>query len=372
MKNNKNLLNELDKSKKEIVTKTNFIPKPKLKIIDVIDEYASPFSSIDRITFLILSDIMKEANNRKNPDSYIDNFLSKLDMTLLKLGLIEVKYMNSDNYKVHYKLKGEIDLQLIPKFGVKERVTDKEVLEVIGSEEDRQNGYIDFIRPSNYPIRIDYNPNKGDLSQIEKLLKFFNDDKINFEEMIKITRVDVAIDYPEDINLALINCEGMRKSFLAIGCNGIESVYFGTQKSKYYFRIYNKKLELLQKQKLDYKGEHLYRVELQNREGFLLSEAKTIMTNIFSKLQFFEFPFNTGNPDLDFFVYYAKDFGLKSALSKYEKSKKSRLKQALSKFEFTPLDHPSVIFEKQFPQVWSDFIIKLKILFRDYKQGDLI
>ena len=355
---------------RSIVKKKNLPSNKKEKILDVLPKYSAPFTSIDRVTLLIKNRLFHEAANHENPQLLVDFITKDIDTVLRQEKLIEHEYDYSPAYLRHYKLIGDIDLQLSPKYGIRRRFRDPDIVNIMGSEKDKDNGYYDETTPPDYPFRLEYNPNKSDITKIISLLRYLNEGDYNFGELIRITRIDVAIDYPQDINLALVSCNGTRKSFIALGEGGIQSVYFGTRRSKYYFRLYDKKRELKEQQKVDYQGDHLYRIELEFKEGFTVEEYKTVLPNIFNKLSFYQFPFNTGEPDLDFFVYYCKDFGLEAGLKKLDKQKRYRMRNKLKEYEFTPLVHPANIFEQQFPQIWQKFLNELEYYFFS-KEGEL-
>jgi DNA relaxase NicK len=58
----------------------------------------------------------------------------------------------------------------------------------------------------------------------------------------------------------------------AYGVRQVESVYFGTRKSKNYIRLYDKRQEQIDKKQNDI-GYDLWRLELESKESFYASSA---------------------------------------------------------------------------------------------------
>lgn len=110
------------------------------------------------------------------------------------------------------------------------------------------------------PIRLEFNPNK---CNIPVIADFIN----SFMTGIKITRIDIALDY-----IGLDITEGWKpiyrrlaKENIHLGYGGaLETHYIGAAGSEKRFRIYDKRTEMLERQEVD-TGHEWTRVEVQNR-----------------------------------------------------------------------------------------------------------
>ncbi|MGB9660581.1 MAG: hypothetical protein ACPL5F_01005 [Moorellaceae bacterium] len=133
--------------------------------------------------------------------------------------------------------------------------------------------------------RVEFNPNKCDLEFVTDFIREYMKDK-------EITRLDIAIDYEGvDISNYLIWTERRVSSSWNYG-KKLESVYIGSRSSERFYRIYDKRLEVLEEegrdigidimrcegvvrrieQKLDdlFRGIKLYRVNDIEDKGLLL------------------------------------------------------------------------------------------------------
>ncbi|MDA2491744.1 hypothetical protein ACQCV6_30765 [Bacillus cereus] len=107
-------------------------------------------------------------------------------------------------------------------------------------------------------LRIDFNPNTANMEEIKKILSWIKHPYL--------TRIDIAIDY-FNIDLSDINWMSSRprKQNIWRGLDGkLETLYLGSASSEKRYRIYNKRLERLEKKKECSDQEH-WRVEVQQR-----------------------------------------------------------------------------------------------------------
>ena len=107
---------------------------------------------------------------------------------------------------------------------------------------------------SNVPeIRFEFNPNKCNIAELLVLNSFFEDRRPS--------RVDIAIDFNQDLSRFLWICPGMKSKRHYSRSGQLETLYFGVTSSERYYRIYDKAVE----QKI--KDRTWWRVEAQSRYG---------------------------------------------------------------------------------------------------------
>ena len=263
--------------------------------------------------------------------------------------LITGIYGESKTYHHHFKLSGDINFQLSP---------------VYMNNCSLMNGLRKIIFKCSYYFRFEYNPNNTSLANIKE---FFNLLFIRFNigiERLKVTRMDFAIDYVQFIPLYSIACKGIQKyKYIPNKVTGeISTVYFGASKSKSQFRIYDKKTELTENQGVDCIYKYLTRVELTYTKRFFWNTEE--INNVFRNLSFYRFDHITDNPSVNKFIRGAKRVGLCKVLKVFTGSNRYRMIKKLEEFhiEDEEFEHPSKIFDKYFPIVYSDWkqsILKL-------------
>lgn len=234
--------------------------------------------------------------------------------------------------------------------------------------------YPKFPEPTTYGFRIEFNPNKINWAVFKvflgKIIGYFP--SVELKDMIKFNRLDIAIDYPMDVNPNLVTVSGSRKGFVASGSRGIESVYFGHRSSDYFMRIYNKKLELKQKQKTIYEGEHLWRFELEMKKDFHIEQSLDFIYQYFDKLQVYkadstlkDFEYSssckTGDWVLDLILYKSNSegFSLNTVLKEIPERTRVRYKKILKQNCASPTIHPANDVRKQFGEVYTNFTQKI-------------
>jgi len=115
-------------------------------------------------------------------------------------------------------------------------------------------------------FRIEFNPNKLDLDEMEWLKKHF----IDLLEDDGFTRIDLAFDFEDDLSDYFAMSEKALKKTFFYGTNGkIETRYFGVRSSDRFVRIYNKKQERKDIADIDLNIEHLWRVEIELKRGMV-------------------------------------------------------------------------------------------------------
>ncbi len=295
------------------------------KFIGIMEELEKSTLSIDKLVLLVHSPKLslyefdreeidynyayKQKNRRIK--KFIDTFYISFE------SLITKTYEKTPLYKYHFQLLDNFDIQICPRMGIKSRIKDKEIVERYGTDDDKKNGYIDEYFDSEYGIRIEYNPSKSDIKDIESFLNLLAiESNIFFDDLIKISRIDIAIDYPQNINPCLSFCKRARKNFTVGGTGGVQSVYYGGRGSKDFFRIYNKKIELAEVQKIDYKGSFLWRVELEYKAGFKIGRKPNFLDS-FNKLYFHGNAHKTGDWKLDCLLEKCYHWGMQNALADF-------------------------------------------------------
>lgn len=299
-------------------------------------------SSIDRLTLLF-----------KTPHLSLWTGLNNYSCQALAR-YIETKFpdmicysSSTELFAYHYRLESGYDIQFGPRFPKTTKFpTDLELSLAFGSS-DRG-----FIVPQTYGLRIEFNPNKVTES-FSVLSPLFNDLGFSSSQSasdVRISRIDVAIDYPFQINPALTSCSRSKKSFTAIGPTGLESLYYGSRSSASYFRIYNKALEIFEQtgELLDHP---LWRVELESKQPFSLVENPDLY-KIFQRLTFYYGGKSTGDWQTDLILQQASEFGLKAVLNLMPYNTRDRWKEKLKQFELSTIEHPADIYFRDFPPKW--------------------
>lgn len=304
--------------------------------------------SLDRCTFLIFSpglSLWGEDSDIANRN--IDK-MSKLIYKLIgdKLDSDFPQGIPSELFKKHFRTASGIDIQFGPVMPRRKKIKDEDYILSFGSSEDKENGYMFKCFPNYYAFRVEYNPNDCDLQEISLLLKNIRHSGITSFQ-VRIARLDVAVDYCCEINPALSICERMRKSFIACGTTGIETVYFGSRASKYFIRLYNKAVELREKHNIDHDSP-LWRFELECKESFSL-DSQPDFSGILRRFSFYSGAIRSDDWKLNLLLAYAKDNGLKSALSFLPSATQKRYRKLLAVYDSLPgVESPFSAYERDF------------------------
>ena len=231
----------------------------------------------------------------------------------------------------------------------RKKVTDEQILAEFGTLEEKDQGFMYKYSPNNYAFRIEYNPNNTTLQPVKELLKGFS----HFQgalESIRIARLDIAIDFDAKISPYLVLCEKMRKSFLAIGQKGLETVYFGSRQSKNYARLYDKRQEQIDKTGVDVIGHDRWRLELESKESFFLNSVPD-HGEVFRRFSFYDgVVSNSDDWKLEFILSFAMTHGIKAAFARLPKDTARRYRNKFK--DVLPLqgiEHPSFVYARDFP-----------------------
>lgn len=305
------------------------------------------FLSIDRVSFLVFSP--KLCLWAETESEYRENLktIKNMDNAIMNLIKLDEDFSNGISTKLflhHYRTKSGVDLQLGSKMPKSKKVSDEDLLEQFGTlEVPNTKKYIHS--PSFYGLRIEYNPNKNDLSDLIPILSSSQISKISFP---RVSRLDIAIDYPIEIYPQMVLCSGMKKSFIALGSDGIESVYFGARKSRNYIRLYNKKRELEEVNNETIEGS-LWRLELESKESFKLGDDLPDYHKVFSRILFFDGAQKTDNWVLDLIKLNAMNYGLQSTLGMLPNTSKFKYKKELKKkLNYELIEAPQDCFSRSF------------------------
>lgn len=323
--------------------------------------------SIDRVSFLVFSPSFclyqeNEAEARKNEANI--KYMNQAILNLLKLDDDFPQGQATRLFAHHYRTKKAVDLQLGSKLPITKKLSDEYLIYAYGSS-DVHNSKKYIHECSYYGIRVEYNPNNSNLDEIKPFLSYCH----RQNSPVRISRLDIAIDYPVKLKPEFVLCSGVRKSFLALGNEGIETVYFGSRNSKNYFRIYNKAKELKEVHNQEIQGD-LWRIELENKESFLLSEDTPNYTKVFEKILLLDGGSSTGDWLLDLIKLNAINFGLTSVLNSMPSTTKKRYKKLLSeKLNCVDIEHPSQVCEREFYNCFN----KIKIdIFNSLKSSEVV
>ena len=350
-----------------------------------------PLLSIDKITLLVdtgpqfsySSPFALDPYNKKI-NSFVENMIKDCQKHCPES--FDWDCLCSDEtelYHHHYRLADGVDLQLCPKFGVRHKEYDEGYIEMVygyGSEELKaccEDGYIWETLESKYGARIEYNPSKNNISLsasfLNRFLNKYCNPEIPFDEIFKISRLDIAVDYPLPLNPCLFSSPARRGNH-HFGPNGIETAYLGTRRSRFQFRIYDKKNELLKEHNTHYQGSDLWRIEVESRPSVNIGDDLKFYADIFSKLNYF-YGIKSKSSEHDWFLNYAKNFGVYSAFKSIppheviytSKGKEINKRQHYKNFydrDIAPnlhsLKHPKEIVGWQFPKLWREFYDDLK------------
>lgn len=109
-------------------------------------------------------------------------------------------------------------------------------------------------------FRMEFNPSKITSEQ----MVWLKDNVISLLEQVGFTRLDFAFDCDSDLSEFTFEFKNSLKSQIIRGRNGkTETMYFGSRTSNAFYRVYDKKLELQEKQKITVGDSVLWRFEME-------------------------------------------------------------------------------------------------------------
>ena len=321
--------------------------------------------SIDRLTMLIYSpgfsmyEIFDDAEGCKAKAKIeaFRRFLSDLIDRSLQSGGEVVEVTNSLEtklYAYHYRIN-DIDLQFCTRLPKTKRQDDEQMIEIFGDECDKQRGYMYEFYNNDYNIRLEYNPNKADFSKISEIVFFISEFYREWRtpEFIRITRIDFAFDYPLPLNAALIHFAKSRKYNVHAGSEGIETVYYGAQKSTYNLVVYDKKKEHEQKDNILYSGAHLWRIELRCHNSWFIQDLPGISFSVLPRIEIFSSGLATDDWCFDLVVRDAMHWGIKTTLAGIPETTRARYLKKFREYSASPIEHPQDLYCKNFRAVWD-------------------
>lgn len=305
--------------------------------------------SIDRCTFLLYSPSLSlwedlEVDRSKNflmVEKVKDMFLKEKDH------ILDENYPQGSPsvlFKYHFRTKSGLDIQFGCRYPKRRKVSDLDLASAFGVDSDSDQGGRFFMESNPYAFRVEFNPNNQDLSEISDILSSFS---VHLTpDLIRVSRLDVAVDYKFDLVPEFITCNNVRKSFLAYGSKGLESVYFGSRSSKYMFRIYNKRQERIDQGDPD-PGYPWWRVELESKSPFSLDYTPDFVS-VFDRLQLYNAFNDCDDWTLKLIFSHAINFGLFGTLKLLPRTSAHRYKKLFSLLGSTEFDTPSFICARDF------------------------
>lgn len=285
------------------------------------------------------------------------NFLSDLIARAKSKGVESEQITGSIEtqlYMYHYRIH-DIDIQFCTKMPKTSRCSDDEMIEVWGDDRDKARGYMFEFYSNDYNIRIEYNPNKADISLLSKVLFFVNEyfyKNHRTAEFIKISRVDFAFDYPLPLNPALIHFKLSRKYNVHGGKDGIETVYYGAQKSTFNLVVYDKKKEYAEKDNVLYPGSCLWRIELRCHHSWYIQDLPGIGQTL-RRIEIFSGGLSSGDWCFDLILRDAMHWGIRNSLSMIPDRTKARYLKLFREFNANQIEHPGDLYLKNFRSVWD-------------------
>lgn len=256
----------------------------------------------------------------------------------------------SDLFIHHFRTSQGVDIQFGSRFPRRIKVSDsfssyRESFGCTGENDDKN--YLFF--PNDFAFRVEFNPNKCNLSSVSDLLIRFSD-SVSVHG-IRIARLDIAIDFPASVNPCLVLCSGMRKSFTASGSNGVESVYFGTRQSKNFIRLYNKRQEIFDTEHVDI-GYDLWRLELESHSSFMLGSPPDF-SSVFNRVNFFDGGLSSGDWKFDLIRSLSLVHGLQNVLRSLPPRTAVRYRKLFKQFDFQSIESPVDVYHREFPVAMS-------------------
>lgn len=311
--------------------------------------------SCDRVTFLMFTPSLsvwsvdradRESNSRRI--SSLSGYIQRLAGDRLDPDFPQG--LSSQLFEHHFRTSDGVDIQLGARMPKRLKVTDLGYIQAFGSDEEKDSGYCMRYVPNDYGLRIEYNPNKSSLDSVRFLLGHCAEHQLS-PRYIRLARLDLAVDYYRVMNPEFITCRFARKSFMAYGTAGVESVYLGSRQSQTMFRVYNKRQEQIDQGEGD-PGRDWWRIELENKKAFTLDTTPDFVPT-FQRLNLSSSCFDDlSDWKLRFIRHYALNFGLTAALHYMPRDTRNRYKALFDTFS-PGVEHPSITVKREFPQVFN-------------------
>ncbi len=334
----------------------------KCENLEYVDLIREPKMSIDRLVLLLRSPdfcmYQSDLGLQDNRGRLIHDLIEKFKEAFLELydDTESLQYsLETKLYGYHYRIK-DIDIQFCTKMALHKKIDDQDYIEAWGNEEEKAKGYMYEFYSHDYNIRIEYNPNKADLSLISKALEMFkyhwyrDHSKSIF---MKISRIDFAFDYPLPVNPCLVNFRLARCNNIHGGTSGVETVYYGSKRSAFNLKIYNKKLEYKKMQNLVYPGEFLWRIELQVNQGFFVQDFPGIINSL-NRIEIFHSGQKTGDWKMDLLLKNAIHWGMANVLNDLPSTTKETYRKNYRDLQIAPLKHPTELYIENIKDCWCN------------------
>ena len=313
--------------------------------------------SLDRVTFLVFSPRLSSWASEKDEVKINERRINKM-AEFVQANLKHVldddfpQGIPSELFLCHFRTNDDVDIQFGSCLPRRKKVTDESILANFGTMEDREKGYMFRYSPNDYAFRVEYNPNKTSLDSIHPVLDCFRAYHSDISNLIRIARLDIALDYDASIYPGLVLCKGMRKGFLAYGTKGIESLYFGSRQSKTFFRLYDKRQERIDKEGIDI-GYDRWRLELESKESFFLTGELPDFEKIFDRVTFVDGAESSGDWTLDLIRRQAMTDGLDSVLREMPERTAKRYRQYFRDRVSRRMEKPTDVFRRSFEREYN-------------------
>lgn len=335
-----------------------------------------PFVSIDRITLLLFTPSLQGEIRKYNRDMIFGryNFKNQIplfDRFIQKFQEDQEFLTSTFLYHSHYKIFDQIDVQAFPIYQIRHRIDsedlDLDLLSPVEKLKVLELGYKIESSESDFCIRLEFNPNTLDFDKCSPFFLALGSTfgkilSCDFSDFLRVNRLDIALDFFEQLNPSFWHVNKKRKSSFFCGNSGIETVYFGTRNTDILWRLYNKKIEQ-QLKKIQVQHENWWRLEFQSKKPFMVGSSLVPLYNHFSNLFTTYSGVSSGDWSLDFLLYYMQHHGYMATLSRLPDSTKKRYSKILRDF-YSEFDVEFFEFiTTEFPAIWAKFIVQLFELF---------
>jgi len=184
-------------------------------------------------------------------------------------------------------------------------------------------------------FRMEFNPSKITFEQSQWL----KDKIIYLLDDVGVTRLDLAFDCDFDLSLFSFEFKNALKSSEHKDRTGkIETMYFGSRNSDIYYRIYNKKLELKEKQDVIIEDPIFWRYEIEMKNTSAIEKIIESGFSIFDDKRIIQYDVDSLSTEQNLMVtgLLAKPH-LMGDLSKYARTKYRKLLKSLDGNDVTYL-----------------------------------
>lgn len=184
-------------------------------------------------------------------------------------------------------------------------------------------------------FRMEFNPSKITSEQSQWL----KDKVIYILDDIGITRLDIAFDCNFDLSLFNFEFKSSLKSVEHRDRTGkMETMYFGSRNSDIYYRIYNKKLELKEKQDIIIADPILWRYEIEMKNADTIEKIIDYKLPIFDDKRIIQYDVKTlPVNDRVMVIGLLAEPDLLGELSKNTRTKYRKILKSLGGFDVTPV-----------------------------------